>query len=119
MADNRKDIRYQTLASARMEGVTEGEIIVKDLSITGCCVECTVHGDFKPNCQHTIVIIPETAANIGSFDLPVETKWVRSSNYSCEIGLSIVESPRGKSFQRYVDYLSWRSSAGLNSTQAV
>jgi hypothetical protein len=116
MADNRKDSRYQTLARARMEGVTEGEIVVKDLSITGCCVECTVHGDFKPDCLHKIVIIPETAANIGSFELSVETKWVRSSNYSSDIGFSIIESPKGKSFQRYVDYLSWRSQAGLSST---
>jgi hypothetical protein len=119
MADNRKNIRYQTLAMARREGVTEGEIVVKDLSITGCCVECTVQEAFKPNCQHKIVIIPETAAGIGSFELLVETKWIRNSNYSCDIGFSIIESPKGKSFQRYVDYLSWRSSAGPNSTQAV
>jgi hypothetical protein len=40
----------------------------------------------------------------------VEARWVRGGDYSCEVGFSITASPKGKAFQRYVDYLSWRSS---------
>jgi hypothetical protein len=119
MPENRRSLRYQTLAKARIEGTSEGEILVKDISITGCCVECTVYIDVKPNTQYRIEVSPETSANIGSFELVAESKWVRTSGYSCEIGFSILESPKGRSFQRYVDYLSWRSSMGTGSSSTL
>jgi hypothetical protein len=108
--ENRKNPRYRTLAQARIPGVLEGESLLKDLSITGCCVECTVFVDVKPNDRYQLEIKPESVANIGSFQLVVEVKWVRSGDYSSEVGFSIVASPRGKLFQRYVDYLAYRSS---------
>jgi hypothetical protein len=119
MAENRRSLRYQTLAKARIEGTAEGDILIKDLSITGCCVECTVYIDIKPSTQYRIVVCPETSANIGEFELMAESKWVRTSGYSCEIGFSILESPKGRAFQRYVDYLNWRSSMGAGSSSSV
>jgi hypothetical protein len=119
MAENRKTLRYQTLARARIEGAAEGETLLKDLSITGCCVECTMYVDVKPNVQYRINVMPESAANIGEFELLVESKWVRTGGYSCEIGFSILASPKGRLFQRYVDYLSWRSSAANPTGSAV
>jgi hypothetical protein len=119
MAENRRNLRYQTLAKARIEGAAEGEILLKDLSITGCCVECTTYIDIKPNTQYRIIVVPETAANIGEFDLMTESKWIRASGYSCEIGFSILESPKGRAFQRYVDYLDYRSATGAGSSAAV
>jgi hypothetical protein len=115
MDENRKNLRYQTLARARIEGVAEGEILIKDLSITGCCVECTAYVDVKPNTQYKVVVTPETAANIGDFEILVESKWIRTGGYSCEIGFGILESPKGRSFQRYVDYLTWRSSSSAGN----
>ncbi|MDR1318450.1 MAG: PilZ domain-containing protein [Treponema sp.] len=94
----------------RIPGVLEGESLLKDLSITGCCVECTVFVDIKPNVHYQLEIEPESAANIGNFQLVVESKWIRSGNYSSEIGFNIVASPKGKLFQRYVDYLEYRAS---------
>jgi hypothetical protein len=67
--------------------------------------------DIMPDTHYKLEIIPESAAGIGVFELSVESKWIRSGGYSCEIGFSILESPKGKLFQRYVDYLSWRNSA--------
>jgi hypothetical protein len=46
------------------------------------------------------------------FDLLVEAKWIHAGDHAHEMGFSIVESPKGKSFQRYADYLSWRFSQG-------
>jgi hypothetical protein len=108
--ENRKNTRYRTLAQVRIPGVLEGESLLKDLSITGCCVECTVFVDIKPNVHYQLEIEPESAANIGNFQLVVESKWIRSGNYSSEIGFNIVASPKGKLFQRYVDYLEYRAS---------
>jgi hypothetical protein len=115
MVENRKNFRYQTLAKARIEGVTEAEVLLKDISITGCCIESTVFLNIKKNSQYKIEIIPETAARIGSFELLTEPKWVRPAGYSCEAGFFILESPKGRSFQRYVDYLSWRASMGQSA----
>jgi hypothetical protein len=110
MLENRKNPRYRTLARARIPGILEGENLLKDLSITGCCVECTTIADVQPNTPYQLAIEPESAADIGSFDIAVETKWIRAGDYSSEVGFNIVASPKGRHFQRYVDYLSYRSS---------
>jgi hypothetical protein len=65
--------------------------------------------DVKPDAQYKIVILPDSASNIEEFELEVQCRWIRTAGYSCEIGFSVAASPKGKSFQRYVDYLVWRS----------
>ena len=94
-----------------MAEIFDGEALLKDLSITGCCVECTVFVDAKPNTPYTLEIIPDSAAKIAPFELQVESRWVRAVGYSCEIGFTISVSPKGRDFQRYVDYLAWRAAS--------
>jgi hypothetical protein len=115
MVENRKNTRYRTLAHARIKGISGGEPLLKDLSITGCCVESTSYVEIKLNTRYKIEVLPEVAAKIGNFELLAESRWLRTLGYSCEIGFAILESPKGRSFQRYVDYLSWRSEAGSSS----
>jgi hypothetical protein len=110
MLDNRKSQRYRTLAHARVAGILEGDNLLKDLSVTGCCVECTSCADIQPNVQYRLEIIPESASQIGTFELTVQTKWIRGGGYSSDVGFVIIASPKGKLFQRYVDYLGYRSS---------
>jgi hypothetical protein len=111
MFENRKNVRYPTLARAVISAIHDGEALLKDLSITGCRVEYTMFVDVEPDTQYTVQILPDSAARIESFDLSVESRWVHADGYSCEIGFSITASPRGREFQRYVDYLAWRSTA--------
>ena len=111
MFEKRKSTRYPTLARVLAPDIFEGEAVLKDLSITGCCVEYTMIVDVKPDTRYTLKVLPESTAKISSFELQVESRWVRAGGYSCEIGFTIVESPRGRDFQRYVDYLSWRTTA--------
>ena len=111
MFENRKNTRYPTLARALIHEVFDGEALLKDLSITGCCVEYTMLVDIKENTRYRVQIIPDSAAKIDPFDLQVESRWLRVGGYSCEIGFSIIVSPKGKDFQHYVDYLAWRSTA--------
>jgi hypothetical protein len=108
--DNRKNHRYRTLARARLPGILDGENLLKDLSVTGCRVECTSCADIKPDSQYQIEILPESAANIDKFELTVQTKWIRFGEYASEVGFVIIASPKGKLFQRYVDYLGYRAS---------
>ncbi|MDR3123137.1 MAG: PilZ domain-containing protein [Treponema sp.] len=111
MFENRKSIRYPTLARAIIPEIVDGEGLLKDLSITGCCVEYTMFVDVKLNTQYKAQILPDSTAKIEPFDLCVESRWVRADSYSCEIGFAITMSPKGRDFQRYVDYLAWRSTA--------
>jgi hypothetical protein len=110
MLNKRKSVRYPSHARVRVPNVFEGEALLKDLSITGCCIECTIFLDIKPDSSYQIVVFPESASKINQFELTVEARWVRAGDYSCEVGFAILASPKGKAFQRYVDYLSWRSS---------
>jgi hypothetical protein len=111
MFEQRRNIRYPTLARVRIPDVFKGEAFLKDLSITGCCIECTMHIDIQIKFPYKIEVLPETASAIDKFDLSVESCWIRAGGYSREIGFLITASPKGKLFQRYVDYLVWRSAA--------
>jgi hypothetical protein len=109
--ENRRNIRYPSLARAVIPEIVDGEALLKDISITGCRVEYTVFVDVKPNVHYTVQILPDSAARIEPFELFVESRWVHAGGYSCEIGFAITASPKGRDFLRYVDYLAWRSTA--------
>jgi hypothetical protein len=111
MFENRKSVRYPTLARAIISEIVDGEALLKDLSITGCCVEYTMFVDVKPNARYKVQILPDSAARIDPFDLFVESRWVHANSYSCEIGFAIITSPKGRDIPRYDDYLAWRSTA--------
>jgi hypothetical protein len=111
MFEKRKSARYPALARALITDIFDGEALLKDLSITGCCVEYTMFVEVRPDTQYTLKVIPDSLAQITPFELQVESRWVRSGGYSCEIGFAIVVSPKGRDFQRYVDYLAWRATA--------
>ncbi|MDR3170238.1 MAG: PilZ domain-containing protein [Treponema sp.] len=109
MSESRINIRYNTIARAHIHDISDADALVKDISITGCCIEYTMSVDITMNSQYTIQIIPEPASKIGKFEILVESRWIRTGEYSCDYGFIITASPKGKSFQRYVDYLTWRS----------
>jgi len=71
-------------------------------------VECHNTADIQPNTQYQLKIKPEGGSRIGSFQLEVQCKWVRNDRSAVELGFAITASPKGKKFQRYVDYLAYR-----------
>jgi len=73
-------------------------------------VECTEATDVQSDAEYQLKIKPERESHIGSFELQVDCKWVRGDNASAEVGFGIVASPKGKKFQRYVDYLAYNHS---------
>jgi hypothetical protein len=115
MPEKRKNQRYKTQAQARIPNILEGENVVRDISITGCCIEYpvieySVLTEIKPETVYQMEIMPEKNAKINNFVLEVEVKWLRSIGNSGVIGFSVVASPKEDQFQRYVDYLAYRSS---------
>jgi hypothetical protein len=114
MFNERKSVRYPAYARARIPSAFTGEAFLRDISITGCCIECTIKVDIKANAIYKIEIFPEALAEIGQFEVTAESRWIRTGGYSYEVGFRIIASPRGKLFQRYVDYLSWRNDSSLS-----
>jgi hypothetical protein len=108
--EKRKSRRYPSIARVQIPGAFSGDALLKDLSITGCRIECTMHVDLAEKTDYKIILFPEDNTGIGSFEFLAECKWLRPGAYACEIGFAIKESPKGKDFQKYVDYLSWRQS---------
>jgi len=110
MLDGRRSPRYRSLARAQVSEVSGVEGFLKNISITGCCMECTGEADVQPETRYQMVIKPERESHIGSFELQVECKWIRNDGYSVELGFNIIASPKGKQFFRYVDYLAFSHS---------
>ena len=119
LLEKRNKHRYPSLAKAKVIGVDCGETLLKDLSIIGCCLASAGDGEVKPGNHYKIEIIPEEAAEIGKFDIIAELKRSKHEDNTIELGFAILESPKGKQFQRYVDYLAWRSEAGLSSGESL
>ncbi|MDR1390545.1 MAG: PilZ domain-containing protein [Treponema sp.] len=109
-SDKRKNRRYSSIARAKLAGVSFGEALLKDISVTGACIEYTMHLDIEAKSRYTLEIIPEEVSSIRPFLLTVECKWIRQAGYSCDAGFDIIKSPKGKAFENYVDYLDWRSN---------
>jgi hypothetical protein len=99
------------MAHAQIAGILGGECVLQNLSVTGCGVECTGAVDLQKDISYQMKVKPEKESHIGSFDLQVECKWIRKNGYSTELGFFIIASPKGRKFQRYVDYLAYRQSS--------
>lgn len=112
MVEQRKNTRYKTSATVIIQGAGKEKALLKDISITGCRVELAGGGALDLHKLYKMKVIPEDAAEIDSFFLTVECKRAGTEADSSGFGFTIVKSPRGKQFQRYVDYLSWRYAQG-------
>ena len=114
--EQRKDARFLTTAKAVIKEFGKEEFQLKDLSVTGCRIEYPLDIEILLNMRFLIKIIPEKESKINSFSITAESRWVGVSGNLYEAGFMITESPKGKQFQNYVDYLSWRYSQGKSMT---
>lgn len=112
MIEGRRSPRYQSIALAVIPGALEGESVLENISITGCCVICNGAVNLEGETTYQLVIKPEGASRIRSFKLQVYRRWLRKSKDSTAVGFSIIASPKkGRQFLRYVDYLAYIHSA--------
>ena len=98
------------MATAKIQGGLEGEALLRDISVTGCRLEHTVNIGVKIGTRYKIHIKPEMQSEVGEFDLDAEARWIEVQSGVCMAGFSVLESPKGKLFKRYVDYLSYRAA---------
>lgn len=109
MFDKRAYPRYSSLAQARLESVDYATGLLRDLSITGCRLEFSVALALETGKEYRILIYPEANSRIDPFEIVGESRWNRAGYDAFEIGFFIRTSPSGKAFERYLDYLAWRT----------
>ncbi len=107
--EKRKFPRYASFAQALIKGFL-GEAVVQDLSITGIRLEFSVAIALPLEEKYVILIYPETSAQISSFEILAQPIWNRVNDNSFEVGFKIIESPKGKQFFNYIEYLAWKSA---------
>ena len=112
MMEKRRNSRFKAVAKVTIKEFGKEEFQLKDLSITGCRIEYPLDVEILLDMRFSLKIIPEKDAKIRPFSITAEARWIRVSSNSCEAGFMITESPKGKEFQNYVDYLSYRFSHG-------
>lgn len=104
--------RYPAFAHARILTPYEEEALLRDLSVTGCCIEFTAMGELTVGDACELIIIPEVTASVAPFMLETMVCWCHANYDTFDVGFSICVSPKGKKFfMRYVNYLAWRTAS--------
>ena len=116
MVEQRKTMRMDTFARVVIKGHNHEEILLRDISVTGCRLECPLNTQIELNIRYLLEIIPEGKTKIDAFELIVESRWKKDCANSFDIGFFILEFTKGIQFQNYVDYLSWRYNQGISFT---
>lgn len=118
MFEKRAFSRYASLAQARLESIDYATGLLRDLSITGCRLEFSVAIALETGMEYRITVYPEASSQIEPFEISGESRWNRAGYDAFEIGFFIRNSPSGKAFERYLDYLSWRAGSSAAETAA-
>ena len=85
-----------------------GGALLTDISTSGCRIEHTMMIDVEKGKRYTLHVKPEPSANIREFSLVAEARWMEAKDCAFQAGFSVAVLPKGKDFQRYIDYLAYR-----------
>jgi hypothetical protein len=89
----RKDPRYVSDGQVFIAEVLDTKAVIKNLSVSGLCVESNDFLSVVPNSKYTVDFVPEKESNIEPFKLDIESKWVRTKKEHSESGFIIVIPP--------------------------
>jgi hypothetical protein len=116
MYEKRAVPRYVSLAQARLDHIDYTLGFLRDLSITGCRLEFSVAIALDTGKEYKIIIYPEEVSHIEPFEIIGENRWNRAGYDAFESGFFFRSSPTGKAFERYLDYLTWRTNVTTTET---
>jgi hypothetical protein len=98
----RTEERYVAKARARM---AEAELILKNISLHGGCVQSGEFIAAAPNGKNIMSILPEEESNINEFNVDIISKWIRLNRKKTESGFMIISPDESKLLEKYVEYL--------------
>jgi hypothetical protein len=96
--------RYDSLALVRVNGF-EGQALLKNVSVTGFCMQSKTYANFTPGNKYTMQIFPEKSTGLRTIETEVEVRWIRSEVSKFEVGFLITQLAAGREMEKYVDYL--------------
>jgi hypothetical protein len=102
--------RYDSFAAIRVNGF-EGEALLKNVSITGFCMESRTVANLKPGEKYFIQVIPESSTGLTQFDVEVEVRWARSEVSKFDVGLLLTQTQSQKELEKYINFLKLKTRA--------
>jgi hypothetical protein len=96
--------RYVTNGSILIAGY-EGEGLLKNISVTGCCLESVTYIAIVPDKVYQVTIVPAANIKLTPFTLNMIVTWTKSSEMSFETGFSIENDQKNTQMERYVELL--------------
>jgi hypothetical protein len=101
--------RYDSLAAVRVNGF-EGQALLKNISITGFCMQSKTFANLTPGKQYTMYISPEASTGLATIEVEVEVRWIRSEVSRFDVGLLIAKPLLNKTMDTYINYLKMNPS---------
>ena len=101
--------RYLLNAGITVEGF-EGEGSVKNISISGCCMESSTYVAIKPDEVYKIIINPDSGENMKPFSYKVRATWTKSSEALFQAGFTLENPQDNAQMKQYVEILNSNGS---------
>jgi hypothetical protein len=105
----RKDPRYESRGQVYIAEVLDTNAVLKNLSSSGLCIESEEFMNIVPHSKYTINVLPEKEANIKSFTIDIESKWIRTKKDFSESGFVIIIPPGTSAKELFTEYLDFLS----------
>ena len=110
--------RYGSKGRVYIAEVSNTELLLKNLSASGLCVESEGFMDVLPSGRYSVDIVPEEDAKLDQFKLEIESRWIRTQKRSSESGFVIVIPPGSKGTQALDRYLAFLAEVEKETGQA-
>jgi hypothetical protein len=105
---NPRQPRYDCLAVVKVNGF-EGKAVLRNVSVSGFCMESKTYVHMQPGEQYTMEITPVAESGIAVFSVKVEARWVKSEVDHFNVGFLMVNSAAERHLAKYIDYLKQQS----------
>ncbi|MDR3200699.1 MAG: PilZ domain-containing protein [Spirochaetales bacterium] len=106
--------RYNSLAAVRINGF-EGMALLKNISMSGFCMQSKTFADFTPGEKYDLTITPESSTSLRPIEMVVQARWIRSEvsrfevGFQAEIGFHVANAAANRELERYIEYLKIHS----------
>lgn len=100
----RETPRFVAGGGISIEGF-EGEGLLKNICVSGCCLESVTYVAIVPSQVYQIRIDPRPGINMEPFTARFKASWTRSSESAFEAGFSLETGRQDQRLQRYVEQL--------------
>jgi hypothetical protein len=102
----RKDNRYTANAEVCMTPFSGHRVMLKDISLNGCCVRSSDFIDILPSTCFLIGVTPKDSPEVKDFALDVKSRWIRTSKGVFESGFEILAPEKPAALEQYIQFLS-------------